>query len=678
MEGEMKAIFFVVAAAIVLSASFVYADTDENTDVDLEKIVVTPVRMEQGDYEAISNVTVIGARDIKYSNAKSVADALSQEAGLNITKNSTDKTTRVDIRGFGDTDISNVLVLIDGRRINSIDQSGPDWLQIPLEAIERIEVVRGAGSILYGDNATGGVVNIITKKGTGKLSGRVGTMVGSYRTRQDDAEIQGSNGKTSYYLYSKYYDTEGYRANSAFLSKDANARADFKATELLSLGVSGGWHKDDYGMPGGLDDQGELATLGRRGSTDTSDFGSTKDRFIKLSVDATPMLKGMDIGTFAIDYSYRNRDAYSWQYFGGSPTAMKAKIDTRGITLKNTQNRTIWSKDLKLVTGIDYYNVKDTMNNTTGGFWPSTDDLTIYKEELGFYGYSEYEAMNNLFLNAEARYEKAKYRFDQQQSSVLYETRVPSVTLFGGGLKYEYGKGSNVFANVQETFRFVATDEWFSTWTGLNTNLKQQTGIQYEMGVKHNVNDMFLITATPYIIDLNNEIYTNPVPAPGKSENYDHTRRKGVELGLQSDLKKFYDISYLDKLEVFTNCTFEDARFRGGVYNGKYIPMVPKTQNNTGFRAGFLKNYTLSVTAKYVGDMYAINDTKNETTKVKNYITADGRLSYINNFMEIYGGINNIFNEKYSTFVAKSTSSSKKDYYPAPERNFELGAIYKW
>ena len=72
------------------------------------------------------------------------------------------KTAQVDIRGFGDTSVSNTLVLVDGRRTNQIDISGVDWAQIDVNSIDRIEVTRGGQSVLYGDNAAGGVINIIT------------------------------------------------------------------------------------------------------------------------------------------------------------------------------------------------------------------------------------------------------------------------------------------------------------------------------------------------------------------------------------------------------------------------------------------------------------------------------------------------------------------------------------
>ncbi|MCX5687165.1 MAG: TonB-dependent receptor [Candidatus Omnitrophica bacterium] len=678
----MKKIFFyIIIAAAVFNAEFVYAGTDENGNVDLERIVVTPIRMEQSDYEATSNVTVIGSKEIKSSHSRNIPEVLMEKAGLNVYNNSSDKTNKVDIRGFADTSITNVLVLIDGRKINPVDTSAPDWLQIPVESIERIEVVRGAGSVLYGDNAVGGVINIITKKGAGKFSGRIGTMMGSYKARQDDIEIQGQEKQISYYIYSKYYSTEGYRANNSLTAKDANARVDFDATDLLSLGISGGWHKDNYGMPGGLDDQGNLNKYGRRGSAMDLDYALTKDRYVKLSVEAKPQFHDSDLGKFTIDYSYRNRDAFSWFYYDGYPMGTSYSIDTRGVTVKDVYDKVINGRKLNIVTGVDYYDIKHTIR---GSEW-NTDDLSIYKDELGFYNYSGYEAFKNLFLNGGARYQKAKYRFDQKSPSIAYITSAPSETVFDGGMKYEYAKDSNVYLDVKETFRFLATDEWYSTAlpptftaAGLNTNLKQQTGIQYEFGIKHNFHDLLTLKATPYWIDIDNEIYVNPTVYPGNNENYPKTRRKGIELGLKADLLKLKKVPFLDKFEFFTNYTYLEPKFRGGVYNNKDIPMVPRQQYNSGISAGF-KNYDIFLAGRFIGDRYAINDTNNELSKVKSYFVLDGKLSYKKDFLEIYAGINNIFSEKYSEYVAKSTgSSTKKVYYPAPERSFELGAIYKW
>ena len=136
----MAKIILGVIAVLVFITGLASAAKDQDGNIELERIVVTPIRMEQSDYEVSSNVTIIDSSDIENSNCKYVADILKEEAGVNVSKYNSDKTTRVDIRGFADTAVNNVLVLIDGRKVNSIDLSGPDWLQIPIESIERIEV----------------------------------------------------------------------------------------------------------------------------------------------------------------------------------------------------------------------------------------------------------------------------------------------------------------------------------------------------------------------------------------------------------------------------------------------------------------------------------------------------------------------------------------------------------
>lgn len=435
----MKKILFMNLALLVSCMFLVSSYAVENDDVELEKIVVTPARMPQYDYETTSNVTIIGSEEIKASNARYVSDILKEEVGLNIYDSSTDKTVKVDIRGFADTSVSNVLVLIDGRKVNSIDISGPDWIQMPLEIVERIEIMRGAGSVLYGDNAVGGVVNIITKKGEGAISGSTSIKHGSYNMHQEDMEISGGHDRLSYYLYSKYHDTDGYRSNSNTLSKDYNARVGYVLSENLSFDFTTGWHEDDYGMPGALNDQGELTQYGRRESVNQNDYASTKDRYAKLSVDAKPWPDDVSLSKFIVDIFYRNRDAYSWFDYGvWGATATKYMMDTRGVNTRHVYDGNFFGRALNIVTGIDYYDVEHIIKGSGSGVSSSTDDITIYKEELGFYTYSEYKLFNKVFVDGGARYQKADYRFDQRAATARYETKHPSESVFMGGVKYEY------------------------------------------------------------------------------------------------------------------------------------------------------------------------------------------------------------------------------------------------
>ena len=144
-------------------------------------MVVTATRDAEEIRKVPANVTVITQEGIEQSNAQNVVDLLKDQVDVVVRDfYGNGKTASVDIRGFGETGTLNVLVLVDGRRVNDIDLSGVDWTQIPMDQIERIEIVRGSGSVLYGDNATGGVINIITKRPEKPFSVQAEGVAGSY------------------------------------------------------------------------------------------------------------------------------------------------------------------------------------------------------------------------------------------------------------------------------------------------------------------------------------------------------------------------------------------------------------------------------------------------------------------------------------------------------------------
>src|SRR3989338_223294 len=220
---------------MVFILCFFFSTNAHAETIDIDKIVVISSRLAQNDYKLSSDVTVIDQDMIEASNASTVAQILSQQLGVNIYDNGTVKTATIDIRGFGDTASRNVLVLVNDRKVNPVDISGPDLLQIPLDSVQRIEIVRGFGTVLYGDNAVGGVVNIITKEGQGKLSGKISGTYGSYESRSTSAEVSGSTKHVSYYAYSDYDDKHGYRQNSDVLSKNFQTRLSSKVSDWFKV-----------------------------------------------------------------------------------------------------------------------------------------------------------------------------------------------------------------------------------------------------------------------------------------------------------------------------------------------------------------------------------------------------------------------------------------------------------
>ena len=128
-------------------------------------IVITPSRTKEYTYNINKNVSVVDEEYVEKTNPKDVQESVQYEAGVFIAGYlNNGKDSRIDMRGFGEAGISNTLIMVDGRRLNQIDMSGADMAQIDIRSVDQIEIIRGANSVLYGDNATGGVINIITKK----------------------------------------------------------------------------------------------------------------------------------------------------------------------------------------------------------------------------------------------------------------------------------------------------------------------------------------------------------------------------------------------------------------------------------------------------------------------------------------------------------------------------------
>jgi iron complex outermembrane receptor protein len=162
MKGLKLIVFLLVIMALVVP-QVSWAGEKEKGVIKLDEIVVSATKTEKSIEDAPGSVSVISSEDIEMRNIQTVDEALSEVRGVFTSrkKGLMDSTSNVRVRGFkGD---QYTLVLMDGQPLNDAYTGGVEWGMLPVENIERIEVIRGAGSALYGGNAMGGVINIITK-----------------------------------------------------------------------------------------------------------------------------------------------------------------------------------------------------------------------------------------------------------------------------------------------------------------------------------------------------------------------------------------------------------------------------------------------------------------------------------------------------------------------------------
>ncbi len=266
----------VVAGWMMMAAGVAGAAT--TNEVVQDNIVVTATRVEMPVSSVGSSVTVIDRERLRDRQCASVVQALRDVPGLDVVQSGgAGGTASVFMRGAKS---EQTLVLVDGVPLNNASDvgRGADLSQVPVENVERIEVLRGPQSTLYGADAMGGVINIITKKGSGPASGEVSAEAGSFNTFNEKAEVRGGNSRYNYSAGASRQDSQGISSanerngnteKDGYGRTEASARLgwtpveEFEATGLVRWNQAR-YDYDGYNMSGILadtDDRGEANTL---------------------------------------------------------------------------------------------------------------------------------------------------------------------------------------------------------------------------------------------------------------------------------------------------------------------------------------------------------------------------------------------------------------------------------
>jgi len=665
--NKLAAQFLVLLTLVLGMFVFGYAE-----DVDLEKIVVTPYRYSESMGNTPASISVINSDEIFDSASFSTVGILSGLPGVVVRDwSGNGSKATVDIRGFGEQAGMNVLVLINGRRVNEIDLSGTDWTQIPVDQIERIEVLRGGfGAVLYGDNATSGVINIITKRGGPEpLSTELIAEYGSYDMNKQAINLSGTVSNFNYILSTSREGTHGYRNNTYFNGADFSTRLDYKidATDTL-LRFSQAYNKSNYGLPGALS-TANLARFNRRYSAYGDDHAKDIDYNFVLGFDQATG----DYGKFSFDTSYRKRRTFT-NFIGangGYNPIIKSSINTIGFNPKYVFEKTLFSLNNKAILGSDFYRY-DLQSDTYDLSVIKQSDNYVRKTSAALYLQDELKLNERITLTAGYRYENINYDFNYNDYSAFFpnppvdsKTGLNAVA-YNVGLAYKYDNG-NLFINHNKGFRSPAVDEYF-VYGVFNPSLKDQESKNIEFGVQHKISDRLSFEFSAYLMNLKNELYYNP--ATFNNENYDKTRHQGIEFVFKAGLPWNFKLS--------GNYTFDQAVFKEGDYKDKSIPMVPEHKFNLNLAYPVTKYLTWSFSSNYWSSSYFINDQSNRWPRLKQMFTLDSGLVFGKDDYKLSCGINNIFNEKYYEYGVCNATSGAVNYYPASGRNFFIKATRKF
>jgi iron complex outermembrane recepter protein len=648
-----------VRAALAAALSTAFSVQAGQASDDEAAIVVTATRFADADPRVPANISVISREDIRNTPATSLPDILKTRAGVDVRPlyGSLGIDATVDLRGFGDTATSNTLILLDGNRLNPIDMGSINWSAIPLESVQRIEIIRGAGTVLYGDRASGGVINIITDK-SGRPRASLAVDVGSQAYGRLDAQASGGGEQLYGNILAHYAADDGWRRNSQQDQRALSGRA--------GLRLAAGEVFVDY--TAFADSAGQAGYL--RSAAYQADPRQARTPFDTQRGDGYRLRPGARLNlsdnvALEAEISSEHQDQHASYVSFGSLTDRKK--DTLALTPRLRIKHELGGLPSETVLGLDYYDGKVDANYSPGpGQNAKQTSEAIYAQNT--------TALADWALTLGLRHQRMDQRAHQDAypawfSPALDGNAVRSREAYDVGASYR-GQGWRAYGKLGSTFRFANTDELFG-YDPVNYvpvfagDLRPQHGAIGEIG-----GSVVVATvsgrAAAYRMNLTDEIGFDG--ARNANVNLDPTRRQGVEAELEWRLGAGFDTRLAQ--------TYTDARFREGAYAGRRIPLVArdKTTLTVAWDGGAAGRYSALVNR--VGGRYYSGDFDNARGTLAGYTTLDLQAAWTFQPWTITAKLLNATDKHYAPFAGYSPFISDYYYYPADGRRFQLGARY--
>ncbi len=599
-----------------------------NDAIELPNVVVTATRTETPETEIGSAITVVTAKDIADKNINNVADALRTVPGLDVVRaGAVGQQTSVFMRGANS---NHTLVLVDGVEMN--DPSSPtgafDFAFLQTDNIERIEVVRGAASAAFGSDAIGGVINIITKKGTGKIKLTAVAEGGSYGTWKTGGNISGGTERVNYSFDASRLETAGFSSAdknlgnvkpNGYRNTNLSGRTGFKVNEALDLGVT-----LRYGEGKSFLDNG-----GGKGADDPNSYGTFNELFTR-GFGHLKLFDGFWEQTVGVAYSRTDRSNKNGldplNNFSSAATNLgeKVKLDYQNILHVHKTNT--------VMLGID--EEADSLSSFASSDYPAwsyTSSASIplkTMNTLGYYLQDQIKLFDRSFTTLGVRYDDNN-RFgghETWRANELYTIKETATRL-----KASYGTG----------FKAPTLNQLYDTIYGTgNPNLKPETSRGWDVGVEQDVFKKFSTLGISYFENaFDNLIQANA--APYVNQNVNKAKANGIET--------FMEMRPITDLTLRSTYTYQDAK---DLDTGNQLLRRPRN------KASFDTDYRFLEKAHAHVNVLMVGQKADYASTVAGYVMLNLAGSYdIHKNVQIYGRIDNVLNKQYEEVYGYGTSS---------------------
>lgn len=607
--------------AAVSSLGLSSAVAQSASEKNLQPVFVSASRFASDPALAPIGATVINAEEIRASGAGSVNEAVRKLGGVYGRQNfNGTQDFSLDLRGFGVTSDQNLVVMVDGIRLSDNEQAIALLSSIPVESVERIEIVRGGSSVLYGEGATGGTIQVITKRPQkNSVYGAVQVEAGSYGHRELRASAARGWEEVALDVSASTQRADNYRANSKSQQDNLSAGVQW-ANKESRLGARVDAARQDSRLPGAL----TFAQFqsNPRQTANPNDFGSfDTDRFTLFGEHRIGAVE------LAAELSHREKKAESTfvGLFGAFVTQADSRVTQFSPRLRHLAGGSDWNNEL--VTGFDFSRWERKTVSLAGGF-PAADANATQKSRA-------------FYLRNEVRIGAARLALGARRESFDKDFNDPlaapttayasSDTLNAWDMQGSYAVLSklNVFFKAGKSYRMPNVDDNGFT-TVANQPLLPQTSRDLELGAAAGDAGKKL-TARVFRHRLKNEIMFDPTsPNPfsvffpgsvGANVNLAPTERQGIELeGM---------IRLLPAWSLRATLQHVEAEFTGGPNAGGEMVLVPR--NTAALRLNWQPGtqHSANVGVQWADSQrYGGDFTNTCAARVPSYVTLDARYAY--------------------------------------------------